>query len=174
MGKRRNWTSTDSFRPSRMKKQGEYVIEIGNRLRRKVNVDAATVHPDCVPWPEPDEPRIPIALPQGHWTVVGAKPRECHAIRVGQTGELVRPAFKAEWAIRVGARRGATAIHLHDPYNAPTGKETFGEETEIASTASARGNCRQEGRNHLPSWDPQARSAVRARMFDRGTRRRVA
>ena len=108
-----------------MKKQGEYVIEIGNRLRRKVNVDAACVNPDCVAWPEPDELRAPIALPQGDWTVVGAKPRECEAVRGEETGELVRPAFKAEWAIRVGARRGSTAIHLHDPQDAPAGKQTL-------------------------------------------------
>ena len=115
----------DGFLPTdTMKKQGEYVIEIGNRLRRKVNVDVATVHPDCVAWPEPDESRTPIALPQGDWTVVGAKPRECQGIHVDETGELVRPAFKAKWAIRVGAGRGATAIHLHDPHDAPAGKET--------------------------------------------------
>ena len=115
----------DGFLPTdSMKKQGEYVVEIGNRLRRKVNVDAACVHPDCVAWPEPDELRTPFALPNGDWTVVGAKPWECQAVRAGETGELVRPAFKAKWAIRVGARRGATAIHLHDPHDAPAGKET--------------------------------------------------
>ena len=98
-----------------MRKQGKYLIEIGNRLRRTVNVDVAHVNPDCVAWPEPEESKIPIALPNGDWTIVGAKPRECQVARTGEVGELVRPAFKAEWAIRAGAGRGATAIHLHDP-----------------------------------------------------------
>ena len=123
----------DGFLPAEsMKTQGEYVIEVGNRLRRRVNVDAASVHPDCVAWPESGQSRIPIALPPGEWTVVGTKPREFQTVRAGETGELVRPAFKAEWAIRVGAGRGATAIHLHDPHDAPAGKEVSGKKPRPA------------------------------------------
>ena len=130
----------DGFLPtSAMKNQGEYVIEIGNRLRRKVNVDAATVHPDCVSWPAPDEPRTPIALPQGDWTVVGAKPQECESVHVDETGKLVRPAFKAEWAIRVGARRGATAIHLHDPHDAPADQEASAKNLRLPRRDPAEG-----------------------------------
>ena len=122
-----------------MKKQGEYLIEIGNRLRRTVKVDAASVNPDCVAWPEPGKSKIPIALPNGDWTVVGAKPRECQAARGDETGELVRPAFKAEWAIRVGTRRGATAIHLHDPQQETAGEGSFAKNLKSPRSRRADG-----------------------------------
>ena len=107
----------------RMKQQGDYVIEIANRLRRKVQVHRARVHPDCVAWPEPGDSRIPIALPIGDWTVVGPKSPQCHAVQAGTAPNLVRPAFTAHWAIRVGPRRGATVIHLHDPGPVLAGNE---------------------------------------------------
>ena len=135
----------DGFLPTdSMKNQGEYVIEIGNRLRRTVNVDAASVHPDCVAWPEPGKSKIPIALPSGDWIVVGTKPGECQAVRGGETGELVRPPFKAEWAIRVGARRGSTAIRLHDPHDVPVDGE--------ASAKSARSPRRRKTEGIAGKW----------------------
>ena len=132
----------DGFLPTTsMRTQGEYVIEIGNRLRRKAKVDAASVHPDCIAWPEPGESRLPIALPHGDWTVVGATPPECQAVRGGETGDLARPTFKAEWAIRVGARPGATAIHLHDPHEAvASGKGTLAESPRRARRLTPEGN----------------------------------
>ena len=165
----------DGFLPTdSMKKQGEYVVEIGNRLRRKVNVDAACVHPDCVAWPEPDESRTPIGLPQGDWTVVGTKPRECQTVRAGETGELVRPAFKAEWAIRVGARRGSTAIHLHDPQDAPADKESFAKNSRSPRRHPPEGIAGRWAETIYQAAIRKAPSAVRPRMLDGGAHRRVA
>ena len=137
---------TEGFLPTGpMKQPGEYVIELGNRLRRKVIVTAAAVHPDCVAWPEPDESRTPIALPHGDWFIIGAKPTECQTSRVGEAGEAVRTAFKAEWAIRVGARRGATAIHLHGPHGAPPNSD--------ASATGPQSPRRQPPRGIAGGWE---------------------
>ena len=94
--------------------RGEHLIEIGNRLRRKATVLAATVHPACEPWPEADGGGIALALPQGEWTIVGAHPGQWQSRRGEADEEATRPSFNARWAIRVGSGRGATALHLHD------------------------------------------------------------
>lgn len=94
-------------------KCGEHVIEIGNRIRRKAVVVQGSIHPDCQPWPHSRETRIPIALPEGDWSVVGPKPGQFLAVSIPAGGATVCPDFGASWAIRVGARAGATAIHLH-------------------------------------------------------------
>ncbi|MDD9981583.1 MAG: hypothetical protein OXU81_09535 [Gammaproteobacteria bacterium] len=94
--------------------KGEHLIEIGNRLRRKATVLAATVHPACEPWPDADGRGTPLALPQGGWTIVGTKPGQLQSTRGEADEEAARPWFEARWAIRIGPGRGATALHLHD------------------------------------------------------------
>ena len=94
-------------------KRGEHVIEIGNRIRRKATVMPGKIHPDCQLWPQPDESRLPVALPEGDWFVVGPKPGELLAINIPQGGAAICPDFRVSWAIQVGAGAGATAIHLH-------------------------------------------------------------
>ena len=93
---------------------GEHVIEIGNRIRRKLVVVPGKIHPDCQPWPREDETRMPVAVPEGHWFVVGSKVGEFLSASIPSGGATVRPHFPASWAIRVGAGPGATANHLHD------------------------------------------------------------
>lgn len=114
----------DGYLPlAAMEANGEYTIEIGNRLRRKAKVVAATVHPDCEAWPEPHGCGNPLALPPGAWTIIGAAPAQWESAR-GEDGEgAIRPRFKARWAIRVGAGRGAQALHLHDSHDADSGRE---------------------------------------------------
>ena len=105
----------DGYLPEEsLAKRGEHVIEIGNRIRRKALVIQGTVHPDCQPWPRPDERRLPVALPEGGWFVVGSAPGEFQGVSVSVGGATVYPEFRASWAIQVGAGAGATAIHLHD------------------------------------------------------------
>ena len=55
-------------------KRGEHVIEVGNRIRRKAVVVPGQVHPDCQPWPQDAERRVPFVLPEGDWFVVGSVP----------------------------------------------------------------------------------------------------
>ena len=95
-------------------KRGEHVIEIGNRIRRKAVVVPGRVHPDCQPWPQDGEHRLPFPLPEGSWFVVGSEPGESLAVITPPGGAAISPDFRARWAIRVGAGAGATAIHIHD------------------------------------------------------------
>ena len=98
---------------AQLAQRGEHVIEIGNRIRRKATVMPGEVHPDCHSWPQSVRSRFPVVLPEGHWFVVGSKPGECLAATIPPDDAAVCPDFRANWAIRVGARAGATAIHLH-------------------------------------------------------------
>jgi hypothetical protein len=94
---------------------GQHVVEIGNRLRQRVTVLQGAVHPDCRSWLEPgiDQP-IPLAVPAGHWVLLGAGPGEGESILAPSQGALVRPTFQVRWAVRVGSGPGATALHIHD------------------------------------------------------------
>jgi hypothetical protein len=99
---------------------GQHVIEIGNRLRHRVTVLQGTVHPDCRSWLQPSIDRqIPVAVPAGHWVLLGARPDQSVAIFAPAEGAVVRPAFQMWWAVRVGAGPGATALHIHDHAFAP-------------------------------------------------------
>lgn len=95
-------------------KRGEHVIEVGNRIRRKAIVMRGQIHPDCQPWPQAGQSRVPFALPEGDWFVVGSEPGDFLAVGIQPGGATVCPDFRASWAVRVGAGVGATAIHLHD------------------------------------------------------------
>ena len=109
---------SDGYLPiAAMEENGEYTIEIGNRLQRKAKVLAATVHPECEAWPEPDGRGNPLALPQGEWTIIGAEPAQWESARGDAEEGAIRPRFTAQWAIRVGSGRGATALHLHDSHD---------------------------------------------------------
>lgn len=98
---------------------GQHIVEIGNRLRQRVTVLSGTVHPDCAAWQNAGDAFLPVALPPGPWTLVGAKPGESEGAWAASEGTLVRPKFRARWAVRVGAGPGATALHLHDDYVPP-------------------------------------------------------
>lgn len=116
--------------------RGEHIIEIGNRLRQRVTVLPGAVHPDCTEWIRSSETRPPVAVPAGHWYLVGAAPGDCIAASAPQEGALVRPAFTVVWAVQVGAGPGATAIHMHDP-PPPEG-------TPVPVDSSRRLGCRWE------------------------------
>ena len=104
----------DGFLPRELlAKSGDYFIEVGNRIRRKVTVLPGTVSPDCQPWPCSRDLRTPVALPEGDWYVVGSEPGEFLSAAIPLGGSLLFAEFRAIWAIRVGAGSGATAIHLH-------------------------------------------------------------
>jgi hypothetical protein len=74
------------------------------------------VHPECTPWEyDPSQPGQPaLVVPQGHWVVLGVNAGEREDVSAPIEGAVVRPAFRAHWAVRVGAGPGATALHLHD------------------------------------------------------------
>ncbi len=94
---------------------GLHVVEIGNRLRRKVNVLPGTVHPDCSSWLEGSEANVfPIAIPGGHWMIVGSEPGECTSINAPSAGVLVRATFPVRWAVRLAPGAGTIALHIHD------------------------------------------------------------
>lgn len=100
---------------------GQHVVEIGNRLRQRVTVLQGAVHPDCRSWLgwETDQ-RIPVAVPTGHWVLIGGAPGESESVVAPSEGALVRPTFRVRWAVRVGAGPGATAIHIHDYISGPS------------------------------------------------------
>lgn len=94
---------------------GQHVVEIGNRLRQRVTVLQGTVHPDCQPWLEASgDAAAPIAVPAGHWVLLGTEPGESESILAPPEGALVRPPFDTQWAVCVGSGTGATALHIHD------------------------------------------------------------
>lgn len=97
-----------------LKSAGHHIVEIGNRLRQRVTVLAGSVSPDCTRWPEDLEFSLPVALPPGPWTLVGRNAGEYETVHAPAEGGLSRPSFRIDWAIRVSAGRGATALHLHD------------------------------------------------------------
>jgi hypothetical protein len=91
-------------------------VEIGNRLRQRVTVLTGAVHPECRSWLEATgRNTVPIAVPSGHWILIGAEPGESESVMAPVEGALIRPTFQAVWAVRVGAGPGATALHVHDP-----------------------------------------------------------
>ena len=137
----------DGYLPiAAMEGNGEYTIEIGNRLRRKAKVVAATVHPDSEAWPEPHGCGNPLALPQGAWTIIGASPPQWKRVRGEAEDGAIRPRFKARWAIRVGSGRGATALHLHDSHD----EGCVGKRTEVAGHA---GEVSRQPRHAAGTWE---------------------
>ncbi|WP_434425946.1 hypothetical protein [Nannocystis pusilla] len=94
---------------------GQHIVEIGNRLRQRVTVLQGAVHPDCRAWlgASNDKP-VPVAVPAGRWIILGAAPGESEGVVAPMGGALVRPTFRARWAVRVGSGPGAIALHLHD------------------------------------------------------------
>ncbi len=114
-GKKATVNESGQLRAEVLESRGEHIIEIGNRLRQRVTVLAGAVHPDCMEWTQSEETRVPVSVPGGHWYVVGSAPGECIPIAAPPEGALVRPVFAVSWAVQVGARPGATAIHIHDP-----------------------------------------------------------
>ena len=117
-------------------KPGEHLIEVGNRLRQRVTVLPGMVHPECKAWPEAGCGRMPVAVPAGQWFVVGGRPGECRAVRAPLEGALLRPNFSAQWAVRVGAGPGATALHLHDEHGVGSVADPVSEATELLEPAS--------------------------------------
>lgn len=94
---------------------GQHIVEIGNRLRQRVTVLPAAVHPGCPSWLGADPGVVgPIAVPAGDWVLLGAGPGERESVLAPFEGALVRPLFHVRWAVRVGAGPGATVLHVHD------------------------------------------------------------
>lgn len=124
-----------------LQQSGQHVIEIGNRLRQRVTVLPGTVHPECIAWPQPSGGRFPVSLPVGQWFVVGLRPGEYQAVCVPPEGVLLRPSFRAHWALRVGSGPGAAALHLHDEYGrllSPDGPAGCRAETDVSRPSSAK------------------------------------
>jgi hypothetical protein len=92
---------------------GPHVIEIGNRLRQRVSVLKGVVNPSCRPWPSDGESPS-VAVPWGHWVLLGTKPGEIVSHTAPAEGALVRPSFNVQWAVHVSAGPGAKALHIHD------------------------------------------------------------
>lgn len=94
---------------------GQHIVEIGNRLRQRVTVLPGAVHPECRSWLGASNNKpVPVAVPAGHWFLLGSDPGESESIVAPAEGALVRPLFRACWAVRVGSGPGATALHIHD------------------------------------------------------------
>lgn len=99
----------------RLGSPGQHIVEVGNRLRQRVIVLQGAVHPDCRPWLHASNDRpIPVAVPAGHWIILGKGPGESEGVAAPPGGALVRPTFRARWAVRVGSGPGAIALHVHD------------------------------------------------------------
>ncbi len=99
-----------------LRAEGTHVVEVGNRLRQLIAVLPGAVNPECRSWEcnEPILSRIPVAVPEGHWAVIGSVPGELATVFASSEGALIRPDFFARWAVKIGTRRSATALHLHD------------------------------------------------------------
>jgi hypothetical protein len=96
---------------------GQHVVEVGNRLRQRVTTLHGAVHPSCESWIGAEaEERLPIAVPTGHWVLLGSKGGECESFLAPTEGTLVRTPFQSSWAVRVGSGAGATALHIHDRF----------------------------------------------------------
>jgi hypothetical protein len=94
---------------------GEHIVEIGNRLRQRVTVLQGAVHPDCRSWLRAEIDGLgPVAVPAGHWVLLGAEPGESKSVLAPSEGVLVERVFRARWAVRAGSGPGATALHIHD------------------------------------------------------------
>jgi len=105
---------------------GQHIIEIGNRLRQRVWVLEGTVSPSCRPWRDASNGgSLPVAVPPGHWVLLGARPGESESHVAPAEGGLVRPPFRVRWVVHAGAGPGAKALHVHDEHPAlPNGQGT--------------------------------------------------
>lgn len=113
---------------------GQHIIEIGNRLRQRVTVLKGVVHPSCRSWlAGSGSESVPLAVPPGHWVLVGPTPGTSASLIVSAEGTLVRPTFQVRWAIHVGAGPGATALHIHDE-----GPASLSPDSECAAHARAQ------------------------------------
>jgi hypothetical protein len=99
-----------------LKAPGQHIIEVGNRLRQRISVVPGTIHSTCRPWHESTGEDCPVAVPSGHWVLIGSSPRESEPVVAPTEGVLVRPTFRVRWLVRVGAGPGSTALHIHDRF----------------------------------------------------------
>ena len=129
-----------------LQEPGQHFIEIGNRIRQRVIIQQGTVHPGCEPWPEAGTTRIPVAIPAGHWFVIGASPGQCRTLWAPPGGALVRPDFRTQWAVQVGPEPGAIALHLHDEHDPDLSGDPTSEIAGLprASSAAEHPTCRWE------------------------------
>jgi hypothetical protein len=89
---------------------GVHLVEIG-RVKRKFEIAEAHYVPgegralcgECV-----GAETHPVALPMGNWTVIGRQPEDVHHPGLVLPGTIVRVPFPPQWAITVGAAKGAT------------------------------------------------------------------
>ena len=130
----------------RLTQPGQHLIEIGNRLRQRVNVLPGCVHPECRSWEEFQGRVPPVAVPPGRWVLVGARACEVLALMAPPSGTLSRPGFQVRWAIQVGAGHGATAIHLHDEEAEATLGERGGQKRSYSDRPRA-------GKRRSSTWE---------------------
>lgn len=91
---------------------GQYVLEIGTRLRQKINIIEPAVHPDCGEWPPTTTLDRLAIVPAGDWVIVGVLPGELLRLPRSSGATLVAPPFDCSWAVSVGAGPGARVRHL--------------------------------------------------------------
>lgn len=121
---------------------GQHIIEIGNRLRQRVSVVPGEVHPSCRSWREGGVGWPPVAIPPGRWVLLGSSTGESEPVLAPSEGTLVRPTFRVQWAVRVGAGPGATALHVHDN----------SEAQPIAAKSDSRIRRSHDLKHVRPSW----------------------
>lgn len=95
---------------------GSYTVRVGSveRTIRIVEPSLRPLGPSARPsFAESGEPRHPVVLSPGTWTLVGPDPSFVLSVRSeGIRDSLVLCDFMPAWAIKVGAGRGAKAIQL--------------------------------------------------------------
>ena len=89
---------------------GEYLIEAG-RVRRRLEVVEPTIPPYGQDTVHP-KTSVPVALPRGSWTVIGASPGEVCIARGFLRGTLASCSFSPIWAIQVAGGPGARVAVL--------------------------------------------------------------
>lgn len=102
--------------PDLMDVAGSYTVRVGSveRTIRIVEPGLRPLGPSARPsFAESGQPRHPVVLSPGTWTLVGPDPSFVLSVRSeGIRDSLVLCDFMPTWAIKVGAGRGAKAIQL--------------------------------------------------------------
>lgn len=100
---------------------GEHVVEVGP-VRRRIEVVAPEVRAgDLTALFETDQP-APLALPEGTWTLIGARTDEVtQAIAAGSEGAVAYPTFCPQWAVSGDSPRRSTVLCLVDRPETPKG-----------------------------------------------------
>ena len=131
---------------------GQHVVEVGSQLRQRITVHSGTVHPECPSWYLVDsnlhDVRL-VALPTGHWVVLGREPGRRIVVSAPYGGAVVYPHFTASWAVSVGAGPGAKALHLH---TAPNGKTLAEAGDQRTTTGVHEGGVASRQRRETLAW----------------------